>query len=82
MFHYSMFQCSMLERIVKMKNQDLAKLPHSQGKGCWTNKNKTFCENENSLASKYPPLLQKKHWLGGLSGVWGGYLEAREFSFS
>ena len=47
-----MFQCSMLERIVKMKNQDLAKLPHSQGKGCWTNKNKTFCENENSLAYK------------------------------
>ena len=41
-----------LAHIVKMKNQDLAKLPH---RGCQANKIKTLCENDNSLAHKLPP---------------------------
>ena len=40
-----------------MKNQDLAKLPH---RGCLANKNKTFCENDNSLALKSPPTPSEK----------------------
>ena len=48
---YAESLCVPVARIVKMKYLDLDKQPNkAQG-----NKNKNFCENENSLASKLPP---------------------------